>query len=562
MEEVARSPPAATSRAASCVYGTPSETVPADTPTLHGSSTSSTTTSGSSTFATPPIDISRTASSRSFGYGTPSETMPVDTPTLSGSSTSSTATFGSSTFATAPIATSRPTSSGSFRYGTPSETVPVDTPTLFESDTSSTTAFDTASYAFATSTQSSAANRAVLATEMANAINMEKVTRPELAKHESSILDLVFVMDCTESMGWYIASATDNIRSIVEEIVVSEKSDIRLALIEYRDHPPQDHTFVTRVHDFTAKGNEMKGWLQQCQADGGGDGPEAVADGLHAILKLSWRDESTKICILIADAPPHGLDPNGDGFPNGCPCSLDPVQTVRQMAEKHITLYSVGVEPSITPYREFFMSLAYTTGGQYVPMINAKLLAKVIIGGVREEISLDRLMQVAEEDINREMERAEAEGVDDKEKVKRINNIFATKNLFSTQMTNNFGMTSTSAKAYSSTCQTMGEMQSAFGFGMPSKTGPAATSTLFGSSTPSTTAPFGSFASANIQCPSGRQVLVDALTIVGFAKTFVNGVKINGVPTQLSTVYGVLFPVGQISCGLPNGDGGYCELHK
>jgi hypothetical protein len=46
-------------------------------------------------------------------------------------------------------------------------------------------------------------------------------------------------MDCTSSMALYIASATDNIRSIVEEIVVSEKSDIRLALVEYRDHPPQ-----------------------------------------------------------------------------------------------------------------------------------------------------------------------------------------------------------------------------------------------------------------------------------------------------------------------------------
>lgn len=52
-------------------------------------------------------------------------------------------------------------------------------------------------------------------------------------------VDLVFVMDCTGSMASYIASATNNIRAIVEEIVVSEKSDIHLALIEYRDHPPQ-----------------------------------------------------------------------------------------------------------------------------------------------------------------------------------------------------------------------------------------------------------------------------------------------------------------------------------
>lgn len=55
-------------------------------------------------------------------------------------------------------------------------------------------------------------------------------------------------MDCTGSMGSYIASATGNIRSIVEEIVVSEKSDIRLALIEYRDHPPQ-------VSQYTMKKN-------------------------------------------------------------------------------------------------------------------------------------------------------------------------------------------------------------------------------------------------------------------------------------------------------------------
>lgn len=98
----------------------------------------------------------------------------------------------------------------------------------------------------------------------------------------------------------------------------------------------------------------MKGWLEQCQADGGGDAPEAVADGLHAALKLSWRAESTKICVLIADAPPHGLSPSGDGFPNGCPCGLDPVQIVREMVEKHITLYAVGVEPSLGKLTPFY----------------------------------------------------------------------------------------------------------------------------------------------------------------------------------------------------------------
>ena len=108
-----------------------------------------------------------------------------------------------------------------------------------------------------------------------------------------------------------------NIRRIVEEIVAKEKSDVHLALIEYRDHPPQESSFVTRVHDFTASVKKMKTWLEAASASGGGDGPEAVADAWHALLKLNWRENATKICVHIADAPPHGLGLRGDGFPKG-----------------------------------------------------------------------------------------------------------------------------------------------------------------------------------------------------------------------------------------------------
>lgn len=108
------------------------------------------------------------------------------------------------------------------------------------------------------------------------------------------------------------------------------------------------------------------------------------------------------------------------------------------------------------------MSLAYITGGQYVPMVNAKLLAKVIIGGVREEISLDRLMQDAQADIDREMQRAEAEGVDDTEKAKRINHIFASKNIRAKQMKNDHGAMSTVAKESYSKCADMSEMKKKF----------------------------------------------------------------------------------------------------
>jgi len=97
--------------------------------------------------------------------------------------------------------------------------------------------------------------------------------------------------------------------------------------------------------------------------------------------------------VLIADAPPHGLGARGDSFPSGCPLGIDPLQVVKEMARKGITLYSVGCEPAITPYRDFFSAIAFATGGQYVPLRNAKLLSTVIVGGALEEMSLEKLMK-------------------------------------------------------------------------------------------------------------------------------------------------------------------------
>ena len=278
----------------------------------------------------------------------------------------------------------------------------------------------------------------MLLADMANKgkIEVEKVERPELAKHDSKCLDLAFAMDCTGSMGSYINSARDNIRRIVEEIVASEKSDVRLALVEYRDHPPQDRTFVTRTHDFTASAKTMKGWLDNCSADGGGDPPEAVADALYDVLKLSWRDGATKICVCISDAPPHGLDSSGDRFPKGCPAGIDPMVVTHQLAEKGITIYMVGCEPSICPYKDFFMALAYITGGQYVPLTKAQLLTKVIIGGAQEEISLEQFMSEVDEEVQAEV--AAGREIDEDMFAHRVHQKLQSKGVQTKQLQRNF----------------------------------------------------------------------------------------------------------------------------
>jgi Mg-chelatase subunit ChlD len=215
-----------------------------------------------------------------------------------------------------------------------------------------------------------------------------------------SQLDVVFIMDSTGSMSPYIENVRTNIKRFVDEITLNSASDVHLGLIEYRDHPPQDHTFVVRTHDFTPSVSIMKSWLDSADAHGGGDKPEAVADALYEATKLSWRPIAVKIGVLIADAPPHGLSPTEDSsFPDGCPKGHDPIELTRELIKIGVTMYTVGCEPPIVPYKDFFMGLAYVTGGQYIPLSDPQRLIDAIIGGAREEISLKAFTKDVEQEI-------------------------------------------------------------------------------------------------------------------------------------------------------------------
>ncbi|PWN33782.1 uncharacterized protein FA14DRAFT_180417 [Meira miltonrushii] len=211
-------------------------------------------------------------------------------------------------------------------------------------------------------------------------------------------LDLVFIMDATGSMGSYIASATKNIETICDNIIRSEQLSgpgaLRLGLLAYRDHPPQDHTYIVKNFGFTPEVSEMKSNLKTLYASGGGDGPEAVTAALHSLLQMEWRQRATRMAVLIADAPPHGIGEYGDGFPSGSPDGNDPLKIARIMAAGGIPLYVVACEPALSGYTyavDFFQAMVSITGAQLLPLTSASLLAHVIIGAAGEAMDMDRL---------------------------------------------------------------------------------------------------------------------------------------------------------------------------
>lgn len=177
-------------------------------------------------------------------------------------------------------------------------------------------------------------------------------------------LDLAFVIDTTGSMSGLIATAQQQMIAMIESLAHIAGVNLRLGIVEYRDHPPQDRMLV-RVHAFTANLRDAQASINKLAASGGGDGPEAVFDGvIAAIQRLTWRPHARRIAVLIGDAPPHGVGATGDGFPNGCPCG-ETINSVTAAAEAaHITLYALGLTRAVT---EAFDQLSRATGGEFFP---------------------------------------------------------------------------------------------------------------------------------------------------------------------------------------------------
>ncbi|KAF8154519.1 hypothetical protein B0H34DRAFT_716852 [Crassisporium funariophilum] len=227
---------------------------------------------------------------------------------------------------------------------------------------------------------------------------------PAGALKDSSMIDVLFVQDTTGSQQPYIASARTAIRGICKKISVATKISpecIRFGLIAFRDHPPQDMTYVTKDFGFSSDLSVMEKNLSGLVAAGGGDGPEAVTAALALALNMEWKEAATKMVILITDAPPHGIGEVGDGF-DSSPDQNDPLDIARQMAERGIALFVVACEPELSDYRnavDFYTALTEITSGKMFPLTMANRLGDYIAGTAVETVETENLIKEYEEEI-------------------------------------------------------------------------------------------------------------------------------------------------------------------
>lgn len=119
-------------------------------------------------------------------------------------------------------------------------------------------------------------------------------------------IEVAFVLDATGSMGSFIGQARDRIKAIAADLAEGDpRPAVRFGLVRFRD---EGDAYVTQVVPFTADLDAMHRALDETDADGGGDTPEAVLEGLEAAIdQLKWSKNQAvlRLLYLVGDAPPQ-----------------------------------------------------------------------------------------------------------------------------------------------------------------------------------------------------------------------------------------------------------------
>ena len=233
-------------------------------------------------------------------------------------------------------------------------------------------------------------------------------------------LDLVFVVDNTGSMGPYIHNVKTKILEIIRTIKKEELCHrLRVGLVSYRDHPPEETTYVTQKFELTSDTSLIEKNVMKMEASGGGDGPEAVSTALQVMSKMEFLNDAAKVAVLIGDAPPHGVE-SGDRWPQGTPDGAKWDVEAKKAFDKGIVIHTVGCFPEIAGYAKgvaTYEKIAGDSQGRFFPLEKADILVNLITGIAVEELDKIAIQQSILEDLGVSMEDFPADEEFNEEKI-------------------------------------------------------------------------------------------------------------------------------------------------
>ncbi len=124
-------------------------------------------------------------------------------------------------------------------------------------------------------------------------------------------VDVVFVLDVTGSMGPFLQGVKDGIKDFANGLD-DLNLDARLGLLAFGDRvngeEPDVLKFGKDKSPFTNDPAAFRDALASIKVKGGGDAPESSLDGLAEAAAFKFRAKTTRVLLLITDAPPKVPD--------------------------------------------------------------------------------------------------------------------------------------------------------------------------------------------------------------------------------------------------------------
>ena len=214
---------------------------------------------------------------------------------------------------------------------------------------------------------------------------------------DNSSLDIAFLVDCTGSMGSYIAETKKDIEQIVSSIKETFENKVQVAFVGYRDHS-DGHKRIECLQ-FTEDITEFRAFVSGITADGGGDTPEDVLGGIEAAVNLGWSSKN-KVLFHVGDAPQHGprfhnLGSSADHYYDHEPRGLQIEELLSIIKQLKINYFFAKINESTDKMIQEFKN----TGGheivQYTDLKSPDLMSLLVVDSVTKTIdaSIGRSLQ-------------------------------------------------------------------------------------------------------------------------------------------------------------------------
>lgn len=185
--------------------------------------------------------------------------------------------------------------------------------------------------------------------------------------YKPPVVDIMFVLDVTGSMSGPINGIRDGIIRFAEGLE-NEQLDVRVGLVAFRDAiaDRNKEPFKVLMVGGKALTKDYAGFRTQVsmlKADGGGDTPESSYEGMVLATKQKFREKSTRILVLITDAPPKLVNGKTQAAANAASAAV-----VRALKGKNIKQVHLVIN---APELKYYTPLQKNAKGRWFSLAEA-----------------------------------------------------------------------------------------------------------------------------------------------------------------------------------------------